>query len=110
MAEVIQFPSSEERIRLGMERLLDELLRNANPALRECIKERMSAVQQKYRATPTLSFAVTLPLGVTGADIQPVLAALQREYTDKITAFHLAMVGDICLLEAQLCKARLDLA
>ena len=110
MADIIEFPGGQERMRREMERLLDDELQVSNPELRKCVKERVSSVLARHPGIPSLSVAVTLPAGVTEDSIQPVIAALQKEYKEKVTAFAQGLVKEICVLEVHLCKAQLGLA
>jgi hypothetical protein len=104
MAQIIAFPGSNERRMADIERALEEGLGGITPHLRECIKNKVSAVISKYPGIPTLSASVVLPVGISESDIQPLINELQREYSEKVMKFAQELIFEICILEARICK------
>ncbi len=109
MSNVIPFPGGADRMMREVERAVSSL-NISNPALRECITKRVSAVLAKNPGIPTLGVNVTLPPGVTEEDIKPLISALQNEYQEKTMELARGLIMQICLLEVRLCKCEHGLA
>jgi len=103
MTNMVPFPGGEDRMRREIERDINSRLDISKPALRDCITTRIAAVLARNPGIPTLSVNAALPIGVTEADVKSVVDAFQKEYSEKVHAYGIGLLRQICLPEARLC-------
>lgn len=102
MTEIIEFPGGKERLQRHYNKLIDETLNISDLKVKECIKARVSETLSRHLGIP--SFKVSMSISLTESDEKILVEALTTTYNKIVSEYTMKLIGEICLLEARLCK------
>ena len=106
MAIVIEFPGKDVQLK---RKLLEKLnpINFPSDDLKNCVKEKVLPVFEKYGRLPTHTLSLELPYEISEEQTQQISNQIAGEMSDYAKKIAQDLVLQICLLHVELCKSLL---